>query len=801
MICIKTWFTLQLEYTDREKTMNIIKILERRDSMEAKAHLSYVEEKESLKKTLKWIEEEKEYLQNYEAILNKEIADIRKTVTHMMDERLIAKQQLHQFTTKDIKKLTVAQSTPYFGRIDFQEERRNEIEKIYIGKHGLHDRQKEVPVVVDWRAPISDIYYSGHSEEVSYRAPYGEINGKMYLKRRYEIRDGQLREIFDEKRSEDRIEDSLKGKGEFLIEALNKSNQGRLKEIVATIQDQQNKVIRSDMIRPLVVQGVAGSGKTTIALHRMAYLMYNNRRNIADANYMVIAPNRLFLNYISEILPDLGVDEVVQTTFEDWALKLIKKKIKITQSIDQLNILMDSQNEERRVVANLAKMKGSILLKKVIDNNLKMLEKNLLPKEDLSMEEVSVLEYEKLQEIFMTSNLHLSFNERIAKLREYLKIRLKNEIHSIEEKIDSIYKKKIDDLKNGVGDIDSIRPQIIQLYEERDEKVKQIKKNISSSVNEYISKIEKLDIFNFYLSVFEDEELSLAFKTRMTPELFNEIVNKCKGELNNKIYSNEDLAPLAYIHIKLFGLENKNKYTHIVVDEAQDFDEFKISILREISLNDSFTFVGDLSQGIYSYKGINSWSNVMKKVFQERSYDYHILTTSYRSTVEIVNLANEIIKKCDNLEKILAEPIFRHGDKPSLIRCLNKEEMVNKVVDRIKALKSKNSSSIGIICKDLKTTKIAYDMIKEKLPEVYLLTDETTDFKDGVVLMPSYLSKGLEFDGVILWDVSEESYNTNSIDIKLLYIGITRGLHTVDIFYENNPSKIFNGLEKFVYTV
>ncbi len=217
MVCIKTWFTLQLEYTDREKTMNIIKIEKRRDFMEANAHLSYVEEKQSLKKTLKWVEEEKEYLENYEAILNKEISDIRKTVTHMMDERLIAKQQLQQFATKDIKKLTVAQSTPYFGRIDFQEERRNEIEKIYIGKHGLHDRQKDVPVVVDWRAPISDIYYSGHSEDVSYRAPYGEINGKMYLKRRYEIRDGQLREIFDEKRSEDRIEDSLKGKGEFLI--------------------------------------------------------------------------------------------------------------------------------------------------------------------------------------------------------------------------------------------------------------------------------------------------------------------------------------------------------------------------------------------------------------------------------------------------------------------------------------------------------------------------------------------------------------------------------------------------------
>lgn len=766
--------------------------------MEAKTHPSYAEEKESLKKTLQWVGEEKEYLENYEAALSKEISDIRKTVTHMMDERLIAKQQLHKFTTKDIEKLSAAQNAPYFGRIDFQEERRDEIEKIYIGKHGLHHRQKEAPVVVDWRAPICDIYYSGHSEDVFYNAPYGEIKGKMYLKRRYEIRGGQLREIFDEKTSEDRIEDNLKGKGEFLIDALSKSNQGRLKEIVATIQDQQNKVIRSDMLKPIVVQGVAGSGKTTIALHRMAYLLYNNRRNTANPNYMVIAPNRLFLNYISEILPDLGADDVFQTTFEDWALKLIKKKIKITQKMDQLNILMDPQNEERRVVANIARMKGSILFKKVIDNNLKKLEKNLLPKEDLYMDEVSIIGYKKIQEIFMTSNQHLSFNERIVKLKEYLKIRLKNEIHIIEEKIDEIYRGKINSLKKGIEDIDSIRPQIIQLYDERDEKIKLIKKNISSSVNGYINKIEKLDTFKFYLSVFEDEEVSLAFKARMTPELFNEMIHKCRGELSNKIYSNEDLAPIAYIHIKFFGLEDKNKYTHIVVDEAQDFDEFKISILREISLNDSFTFVGDLSQGIYSYKGINSWSNVMEKVFKEKSYNYYVLTTSYRSTVEIVNLANEIIKKCDNLEKILAEPIFRHGDKPSLLKCIDEEEMVKKIVEKIKILKNKNHSSIAIICKDLKATERAYEKIKEKLPEVYLLTDQTTDFKEGVLVIPSYLSKGLEFDGVILWNVNEESYNLNSIDIKLLYIGITRGLHQVDIFYENKPSKILEGLEEFV---
>lgn len=765
--------------------------------MKARDHLDYKNEQEHLEKTLKWVALEKENLENYESKLSKEINEIRKTVTHLMDERLIAKQQLQQFAAKDLKKLIAAEKTPYFGRVNFQEERRSEIEKIYIGKHGLHDREKEVPVVADWRAPISDIYYSGHSEDVSYRAPYGEINGKMYLKRRYVIEDGELLEIFDEKRSEDRIEDSLKGKGEFLIEALSKSNQGRLKEIVATIQDQQNKVIRADWIRPLVVQGVAGSGKTTIALHRMAYLMYNNRRNLANSNYMVMAPNRLFLNYISEILPDLGVDEVIQTTFEDWALGLIKKKIRITENIDQLNLLMDRENEERVIIANIAKMKGSILFKKVIDNSLRILEKNLLPKDPLIMDGISILEHKYIQEIFLTSNRHLSLNERLGKLKEYLKTRLKNDINIIQAKIESVYRRKINSLKEENHDIEAIRPQIIQLYEERDGKIKDIKKNISLAVNGYMNRVEKLDIFNFYSSIFEGDEIALAFKERLGRELFDRIRNQCLDQLGKKVYSNEDLSPLAYIHIKLFGLNDRNKYTHIVVDEAQDFDEFKISVLREISLNDSFTFVGDLSQGIYSYKGINSWSRVMEKVFKEKSYEYHVLTTSYRSTVEIVTLANEVIKQCDNLEWILAEPIFRHGDRPTISKCIDEEEMVHKVVKKVKEMKGKNHSSIAIIYKDLKETERVYKKIKVTLPEAYLFTDKTVDFKEGILLIPSYLSKGLEFDGVIIWDVSEENYQKNSIDIKLLYIGITRGLHNVDMFYRNRLSKILEGLNQY----
>lgn len=764
--------------------------------MPASQHPNYLSECQHLEKTIDWVKKEKVRLLAHEEILKKEVLEIRKTVSHLQDERLVAKQQLHQYTAKDLKIMDYAQSTPYFGRIDFQENGRDEQEVIYIGKHGLHDQQREVPIVVDWRAPIADIYYSGHSQEVFYKAPRGEIRGKLFLKRRYEISSGCLQEIYDEQTSESKIEDSLKGRGDFLIEALNRSNQGRLKEIVATIQDQQNKVIRSDMLKPLVVQGVAGGGKTTIALHRMAYLIYNNRRSIHNPNYMVVAPNRLFLNYISEILPDLGVEDVFQTTFEDWAMTIIQKKMKLTHRIDQLNDLMKCRDESGRIMATAAKIKGSILFKKVIDNLIRQLEHSIIPNHSLSIEGVEVLEAKAIYQVFITSNLHLALKERILKLKEYLKNKIKSDIKEYYERIEQIYEERLQSIRQTSTNIEALRPQLIQIYDERDEKMKQFKKSIAKGVDAYIASLPPLDVFTFYKEAFQSQEIIKAFGSPVGEDLLNRAIEKITLQLKDNLYDNEDLAPLAYIKMKLFGLDDKNKYNHIVVDEAQDMDEFKLAALREVCINDSFTFVGDLSQGIYSYKGIQNWEKSMKRVFKDRDYHYHILTTSYRSTVEIVKFANEIIKKCDDLKPVLAEPVFRNGDLPSLIQCSDEAHMVLTVIKTIHHLKEEQYQSVAVICKDLTTTEKVYGLLNKKIKEVYLLTDQTTDFKEGVVIIPSYLAKGLEFDTVILWDVNEATYQLNPIDVKLLYIGATRALHKLVLLYQNNLSKVLGHLSE-----
>ena len=767
--------------------------------MEAKEHPQYREEDIHLRKTIQWIEEEEAFLQDYEEILKSEIADIRKTVTTLMDERLIAKQQLHQIATKNVENLKKTENSPYFGRIDFQERNRDEIEEIYIGKLGLMDKERDIPVVVDWRAPIADVYYSGLSKDVNYRAPYGEVRGIMHLKRRYEIQEGQLEQIYDEKVSEEIIEESLKGKGAFLTEALNKTTQGRLKEIVATIQDQQNRIIRSEMIKPLIVQGVAGSGKTTIALHRMAYLIYNNRRNIEEARYMVMAPNKLFLNYISDILPDLGVENVVQTTFDDWAMKVTGQSVLFEQWTDPINQLMGKESEVQEQIKLVSKIKGSLLFKKVVDHKLLQLQKNLLPKEDLSFKGIPLMDYSALQEVFNTSNVHLSIDERINKLGDYLKGKFKQELPGIRQRIENYYQLKIENLKREAENIDDVRPELIKYYDVRDRQIASIQQKISSIVDDYMIKVKRVDTFTFYCSIFEEpHEMRKAFGSKIGEKKIKALCQKEAERLKLGILQQEDLSPLAYLQIRLYPYEEKKKYAHIVVDEAQDFDEFKMSILRELSMNDSFTFVGDLAQGIYSYRGIRDWKRSMERVFLDKEYNYHLLTTSYRSTIEIIELANAVIKLCSDLKAVLAEPILRHGERPKWIQCSSEAEMIIKVIEEIKSLHGEEMGSIAIICKDLAATEKAYEALKDRLEDLHLITDQATDFQGGTVVIPSYLSKGLEFDGVILWNVDAASYRMNPIDIKLLYIGITRALHRLYCYSHNEASPVLKAVENYV---
>jgi len=257
----------------------------------------------------------------------------------------------------EINSIEKAKNTPYFARIDF--ESKNNKEKCYIGKLGVQDYDNNI-ITVDWRAPISSLYYDSNIGNCSYEAPDGVIEGELLLKRQYTIEKSKLINFNDV----DTVSND-----ELLKPYLNTSVDNRLKNIVSTIQSEQNKIIREKLNKNLIIQGVAGSGKTTVALHRIAYLVYNYRNLYKYSDYMVIGPNKFFVNYISGILPELDVDGVAEYTLEEVFERYVDEDYTINNNLDKI---ID--------IDNISKFKTSLELKDKIDEYFKNIQ--VLPEDD-----------------------------------------------------------------------------------------------------------------------------------------------------------------------------------------------------------------------------------------------------------------------------------------------------------------------------------------------------------------------------------------------------------------------------------
>ncbi|WP_410496252.1 RNA polymerase recycling motor HelD [Cellulosilyticum sp. ST5] len=756
--------------------------------MKAEEHKDYKEEAHQLELTKAWITAQSETLKEEGQTLEHEIASLRKEVSSAFDERLVLKLQMRQGLTEDLNKYSQIQAAPYFGRINFKENFTDNLEVVYIGKFGLYDSEKGDMLVLDWRTPMANIYYSGIDEDVAYKAPDGIVEGKMLLKRRYVIEEGKLTEIHDEKSLQDNLKDSLQQGTGFLMDALNKSTSGRLKEIVATIQQEQNQIIRSESFLPVVVQGVAGSGKTTIALHRMAYLIYNQQN--PKAKYMVVAPNQLFLKYISDILPDLGVEHVVQTTFEAWALDKLGKGIKLGKQRDKLDTLLVEAEEKAQILALASKLRGSILFAKIIDKKLKRLETSIIAPEGIQYEGITIVSYKELQHMFLVSNGGLPLMTRVKLLGDYIKKKLQDKQADIKELIEQIYARKLKALKASVTDIETVRQEIIALYDERDEKIKDIKKWSIAYTKAYIKNIALPSAPTFYQQMFEEESLYKWLEGKMPEEALKSVIVLIQDQLRKQFFETEDLGPLVYIQSQLYGLDDERQYAHIVVDEAQDLDEMKLLVLRKASTNDAFTLVGDLAQGIYGYKGINNWQRVMDRVFEGKSYHYFEMTTSYRSTIEIIELANKVLGANKDRPVLLAQPVFRHGHRPELIHCISEMDRVNQIYNKIKVYEDQGLVSICVITKDLAEGEDLYRALRKKGLEIEWLQDEEEQYNGQVAVMPSYLTKGLEFDAVLLYDVSASKFKAKDLDIKLLYVMITRALHELSMYTIDLPTEL-----------
>ncbi|WP_431028863.1 RNA polymerase recycling motor HelD [Lysinibacillus sp. LZ02] len=654
---------------------------------------------------------------------------------------------------------------PYFARIHFQRDGEQE-ELLYIGKTSLFHRDTHEPIIVDWRSPVANVYYDGRLGDLTYMVRDEEHSGHLFAKRQYKIEGGELLDFRDV---------DLTTNDELLQEALEGKADVRLTEIVSTIQKEQNEIIRAHLRQPILVQGAAGSGKTTIALHRISYFLYTMGEHFKPEQLMILAPNNLFIEYIGEVLPELGVDRICQTTYAEYVQHAISVKLKLQNPNEQLESIVEN-NTGIIPRFNIAQIKGSMLYKHIMDRYLKRHEQQLVALfDDVFIEKYRIMRAHHLQKLFLIEFAYMPIEKRLERIKKVIQTEIKRKTTAVLHTLNAKYEEAIGRALNGIHDDEKRRRIVTKYIDERDERIPKIKQEVKSIATSYMRKFEKAKIKPMYRELVTNRML-LA---ELAPEWSFEEIEQFVAAHQKEAWVLEDLAALYYLQARIKGIPDKWKMRVVFIDEVQDYSLFQLAALKAGLETDMFTMVGDLAQGIHSYRSLTKWDSVLK-LFPRATYA--TLQKSYRTTIEIMDVANQILAKMPE-DLPLVEPVVRHGQEPTFMPCEAFDPTI--ISETYHQIKSNGHRSIALIAKTTADAKTMVAQLTAAGMDVNLLDESATLDQSKLLVVPSHLAKGLEFDAVMIAAFDTPFYD-HPIDRKLLYVALTRAMHEL---YLIGPSR------------
>lgn len=664
----------------------------------------------------------------------------------------------HELTRKLEEKYEKMLLSPYFARIDFTEEGKDLPEKYYIGISNLINDDFDF-LVYDWRAPISSMFYDYEVGKARYTCPEGVINGDLTLKRQYKVNDGKLKYMFDS---------NLKIDDEILQDILAKSSDSKMKAIVTTIQREQNKIIRNELYKNLIVLGPAGSGKTSVALHRIAYLLYKHREKIGPQNILIFSPNNIFNDYISDVLPQLGEDNMCQTTFKEYMHKALGNEIIKEEYCEMMEYILSSKNEDSyKERIKSIKFKSSKQFLNILKEYVIYLEKKNRDFKDIIFKGNLIISSKEIQELYFKDYGHLPLKRRLEKLRERILYLLepyeKNRVGEVAE-----------DIKNYGSQNDET--EILK-------QSKSVVKNEIKSIYSEIYKMTDFNIIDIYKELFENLE---SFSNLIISEDDDEYINEVKfytlEMIKSKKFNYEDQHALLYLKGALGDILKISEIKYVIIDEAQDYTPLQYEILYKLFNNASITILGDLNQSINPFMNLGSYTNILD-IFPKDETCIINLTKSYRSTIEITEFSKKLLSNNVNYECVA-----RTGDKPIVLGFSDENNINEQLLKDIKIYKEKGYKSIGIITKTIKEAQDVHNFLKDKVNVNTLLNDEDEYVNDTLVI-PAFLAKGLEFDVVLIYNAGDENYDCEE-ERLLLYTACTRALHILRIYYLGECTKL-----------
>ncbi|WP_170006588.1 HelD family protein [Bacillus fonticola] len=684
--------------------------------------------------------------------------------------QILMNARFFEVSKSDVEKLEALHPKPYFARIDFLRDGQDNTEVYYIGKTSLYQHEDQEPIIVDWRSQISNLYYEGRIGRESYKAEGGTYHGELSTKRQYTIEEGALQDIRDI---------DLTTTDELLQDSLAKSASNRLSDIVSTIQEEQNEIIRADLNKPIIVQGAAGSGKTTIALHRISYFIYQYAEHFRPEELMILAPSRLFIDYISEVLPELGVDRVRQTTFADFVQSCLTQKIKLAPDKKLIN-LVEQPTEEVKEAAFVAHIKGSPQFEQVLRGYLRSIEKTFYPRKDFQVDKYKLYGKQKLARLMKEDFVYLPYQKRVIKVKGILQADLRRKRPVMRKQLKDFFENKIERGLYGIKNDAKRKAYVSEALDRQAERTKQLEAALRTGVSSYMQQFPKKKLLTYYKELFHDPDAWQQYAQGVVDEqTAQRVCTYTERMLKKGLYEQEDLAALLWLQTDIFGVDRELKSRNVVIDEAQDYSYLQFASLKRALETDMFTVVGDLAQGIHSYRGLTDWQVLIEKLFPRAQY--RELQKSYRTTIEVMNEANRLLPLMVE-ETPAVEPVVRHGDVPIVITGMDEYSFVREFEQQYAKDKGDGLLTSAIIVKTMRDANRLRKAFEQQAVDIQLLEEQAAYDTTKPVIVPSYLSKGLEFDVVTVVSLDEVYKKEQPLDVKLLYVAMTRPLHRLRMY-------------------
>lgn len=698
------------------------------------------------------------------------------------------------------KTLAKQKQKPYFARIDFNDlaEEGREKETVYIGLASFNDDDGKF-WVYDWRTPVASIYYDGGLGKVDYLTPAGPQQADVTLKRQFEIEDGVIVTLFD---TEEAIGDQM------LLNALSGESTTKMKSIVTTIQKEQNKIIRNTDADLLFVQGAAGSGKTAAIMQRVAYLLYRYRGKLNSGQVVMFSPNQLFNDYVDQVLPELGEQNLVQLTFFQYASHRLPRFAVQT---------LEERFEENNKNEKIDRAMGSLDMFKAVQNYAQHLNKEGLKVRNLNFRNEPLITKDKIQSVYYQYNENYKLSQRLEATQEALMRSLRSQVGIqmkkdwVELEIENLSKQEYDELV-GAGQVrlgddqvqdagDATRrhqlgegPKERTFDSDKAERNFLAKKIVTSAMRPLAKRVRRAGFLNINAQ-FADLLRSMPKyldldKFHISEAEWTAYVDMVIEHLKERKLSLPATTMYLYLYDLITGKHGQREIRYLFIDEIQDYTPFQLAFLKFSFPNAKFTVLGDLNQAIFTQDWASSLEEDFASLFDQNKVDFVELTQTYRSTKQITDFSKALLTSGKTIEAF-----NRGGDVPVMKLTADNDAAIVAAKKQL-VQNEADGEQTAIITQTLAEAKnLAKELEDEKIT---LIRSENQRLAPGAVILPSYLAKGLEFDAVIVWQADAKHYANTDLS-RLLYTVTSRAMHRLTLIGSGEISPLIAAVPADLY--